>query len=96
MAWVKQTKGGNFLRFEEGAVHEGIFKGATEKPSPFKPGEMMWDYLLEINGVVKTLSSTSEALKTVLPNTPIGTKVRVEMKLFKGRKVYDVYFASAE
>lgn len=92
MAWVKKSKGGgNFLRYEDGAVYEGIFNGATEKPSPFQAGQMIWDYRLNLNGEDKILSSTSEALKSILPITPVGTKVRIEMHTKAGRKLYDVF-----
>lgn len=92
MAWVKKSKGGgNFLKFEEGGCYEGVFKGAVEKPSPFAPGTTIWDYRLEISGEEKILSSTSESLKSILPITPVGTQVRIEMKVKGGRKIYDVY-----
>lgn len=94
MAWVKKSKGGgNFLRFEDGKVFEGVFKGATEKPNPFAPGTMLWDYRLEIDGAEKVLSSGSESLKSILPITPVGTIVRIEMKVRGGRKLYDVYMS---
>jgi hypothetical protein len=92
MGWVKKSKGGgNFLRFEDGKVYEGVFQGATEKPSPFNPGTMIWDYRLVLDGDEKILSSSSESLKSILPITPVGTTVRIEMKIKGGRKIYDVY-----
>jgi hypothetical protein len=92
MAWTKKTTGGgNFLKFSPGSAYEGIFGGATEKPSPFKPGTMIWDYRINIDGKDCVLSSSSEALKAVLPLIPVGTKVKIEMKSFGGRKIYDVF-----
>lgn len=92
MAWTKKTTGGgNFLRFEAGKQYEGIFKGAIEKPSPFNPGTMIWDYSLETDEGLKILSSSSGALKSILPITPVGTRVRIEMLSKGGRKIYDVY-----
>ena len=92
MAWVKKSKGGgNFLRYVDGGAYEGIFKGATEKPSPFAAGQMIWDYRLELEGEEKILSSTSESLKSILPITPVGTHVRIEMRTKAGRKLYDVF-----
>jgi hypothetical protein len=93
MAWEKQNKqGGNFLKFEEGKVIEGIYKGCKERPSPFEAGKILTDYELDLQGVTKILSSGSMTLKEILPITPVDTVVRIEMRLFKGRKVYDVYF----
>ena len=92
MAWAKKsTGGGNFLRFVAGTSYEGVFKGATEKPSPFAPGTMIWDYRIEIEGKEQVLSSSSETLKGILPITPVGTKIRLDMLSKGGRKIYDVY-----
>lgn len=92
MSWIKKSKGGgNYLRFEAGTAHEGILKGITERPSPFTPGVTLQDYLLEINGEEKILSSASAALKSILPITPLGTKIRIEMSSKGGRKMYDVF-----
>lgn len=91
MAWVKKSGGNTYLKWCPDGAHEGIFKGSTERPSPFRPGEMIWDYRLEIDGEEKILSSNSETLKTILPITPIGTKVRIEMKNKGAKKIYDVF-----
>lgn len=92
MTWVKKSTGGSkFLKFEAGGTHEGILKSCTEKPSPFKQGSMIWDYVLDMDGTETVLSSSSETLKAILPITPLGTRVKIDMIAKGGRKMYDVY-----
>jgi hypothetical protein len=90
-AWAKKNSSTNFLKYTDGGAHEGVYKGCTQRPSPFNPGSMLWDYRIEIDGEIKTLSSASKTLESILTITPVGKKVKIEMHIKGGKKIYDVY-----
>lgn len=91
MGWEKKSMaGGTFLKFKEGSSYEGIYKGSRERKNPFGDG-MLMDHFLEMDGAMSTLSSSSENLRITLPILPINTKVKIDMLVKKGRKMYDVF-----
>lgn len=93
MAWKKKGLKGNnkFIKFEPGLTLEGIFKGASHRPSPFTEGQLIIDIVLEIEGQEKVLSSSSKNLKEAFKEMEKGTHVRVEMIAKGGKKFYNVF-----
>lgn len=92
-AWAKKSTGGSgmYLRFAAGEAYEGVYKSFTTRPSPFAAGKELYDFTIEINGEDKILSTSSDSLKAIIPNFAPGTRIRIEMLLKSGRKIYDVY-----
>lgn len=88
---------GTYLKFEAGTSFEGIYQGFKERDNPFydkdNPNSQLKiiDYILEIKGEQKILSSTAQTLKDqLLPLTaPCGIKIDCITKGIK--KFYTVW-----
>ncbi len=94
--WEKKntgTGGGKFIKFEEGKSVIGVYNGCKERQSPFEEGSILQDYQILTEAGEEVLSSTSKTLLETLKPLATGTKVKIDMVIKKGRKLYDVYTA---
>jgi len=90
--WKRKSMGGsNFLRFQAGSAHEGVFKGMSQRPNPFKEGTMITDVVIEQGGEDKVLSTSSEFLVKDLADVDIGANIRIEMTTKGIKKLYTLY-----
>lgn len=89
MTWVRKNQGtSRYLKFEAGKVIEGIFKRIGNHEFE---GKMLTDIYLDINGEEKELGTSSKTLIDTFTILPEGTRVRIEMFVSKGKKLYNVY-----
>lgn len=82
MTWKKQGSS-NFIRFEAGKSIEGIYQGYKERPNPFlkdnsEAPALITDYILEIEGVQKTISSTARTLEEQLKSLAAPCQVKID------------------
>lgn len=84
------SKSNKFIKFEVGKTIEGVYQGFSERPSPFVEGATISDYIIEQEGEVKTLSTTSENLKS-LRTLKVGTAVKIEMTQKGIKKLYNIF-----
>jgi len=99
MAEWKRVRGdkGTYLRFEAGKSFEGIYQGYKERDNPFydeknpNSPSMIVDYILEIKGEQKTLSSTAQTLRDQLMPLIVPCNVKIDC-IAKGiKKFYTVW-----
>lgn len=65
------------LKFEDGDVIEGIYKGYTVVPDNFNPGKEKVRYEIEIEGKVKYWSSGSGAIAMQFDSAKVGQMVSI-------------------
>ena len=96
-AWKKAGGSGKYLRFEAGTAWEGVFKGFEVKPNKFydpkkeNSHEMSADYLLEIGGEEKILSSPALTLKDQLQSLETPCNIKIECTQNGIKKLYVVW-----
>jgi len=101
MEWIRQGGGkGKFLKFEAGKSFEGIYNGFKERENPFFDAskadspKMITDYILDIAGEEKVLSSTANSLKDQLKPLVVPSQVKIDCVSKGIKKFYNVWTMS--
>ena len=96
--YKKQTGNrGNYLKFEAGKSFEGTYQSFTERDNPFYDStnlnspEKIVDYILEIDGEQKTLSSTAQTLRDQLLPLTAPCQVKIDCLTRGIKKFYQVW-----
>ena len=86
-----------YLKFEVGKIFVGIYNGFKERENPFydpnkvDSNKVITDYLIDIEGEEKVLSSTARTLADQLKSLPAPLEVKIECVQKGIRKWYSVW-----
>ena len=99
--WVRQGGGKErFLRFKAGETWEGIYNGFKERENPFydpkkeDSPKMITDYMIDIAGEDKILSSTARSLSDQLKPLIAPKQVKIDCIQKALKKFYNVWTMS--